>query len=291
MIKYVAAKGGGSLLVNYITCLQKLWPSGLFAGVEHYAGTSAGSILSALLAVGYSPDELYSILATFDFTQLEDGGGFLVDVEGILSRRHGLYRGVWFLYWIEGLIAAKLGKPNATFRDLKAAGRPDLSTVTTYINEGDSVVCNYASTPDVIISEAVRASMSIPIYFDLFSFSQGFDPEQQFEDGGVLLNFPINLFDGYPEDEVLGLYLHDVSNVQPPVKINGLGSLAKANFEAIMSSSDSWLFKNEKWMRQTIIIDTKGQSSTNFKPSQADIAIREQSGIEAATKFITSKSL
>lgn len=287
MIKYCAFKGGGTLLVSYITCLQKLWPTGLFAGIEGYAGTSAGSIMSALLAVGYSPDDLYGILATFDFKQIEDSGGLISEIEGELSHRHGLYRGKWFENWIEGLIAAKLSMPKATFRDLKAAGRPDLSTVTTYLNEGDAVVCNFSSTPDAIISEAVRASMSIPVLFDLFSFTQGFNDGQVFSDGGEMLNYPINLFDGYPEDEVIGFYLHDASNVQPPVKITDFVCFVKAHFEALMNTSDSQLFNNEKWQRQTVIIDTKGQSATNFSLTTTDLSILEQSGVEAADKYLS----
>jgi NTE family protein len=287
MIKYVPIKGGGRNLIAYITFVQKIWP--LLVGVKEYAGASAGSIVSGFLAAGYTPDELYSELSTFNFTNLEDGGLF-VSAEGILSPRHGLHPGKWFENWAEKMFAAKLGKPKATFRDLKEAGRPGFSAVTTYINEGDAVILNYASTPDVILSEAIRASMGIPLLFDLFSFTQGMNEGQLFCDGGEKLNYPINLFDGYSEEEVLGLYLHDVSNVQPPIHISGFRSFIDAHFEALLSASDSWLFPNDKWMRQTVIIDTKGQSPTDFKPTPEDIAILEQSGTEAANKYLKSKT-
>ena len=39
------------------------------------------------------------------------------------------------------------------------------------------------------------------------------------------------------------------------------------------------------------IIDTKGQSSTDFNVTATDSLILQQSGLQAATKYLTSKSL
>lgn len=288
MIKYVPIKGGGVNLIAYITFLQKLWPLGILAGVEQYAGASAGSIVSGFLAAGYTPDELYKIMSTFDFKQLEDGGLF-VNVEGILSDRHGLYKGDWFLNWADGMFADKLGKPKATFSDLKAVGRPGFTAVTTDLETGSDFLLNYENTPDVILSEALRSSMSIPLLFDLFSFSQGVDKTKVFSDGGEVLNYPINLFDQYPADEVLGLYLTDVSNAQPPIKIAGFRSFVDAHFESLLNACDSWVTRDVKWVSQTAFIDTGGRAATNFNinSSPADISFLEQSGTNAATKYLT----
>jgi NTE family protein len=292
VIKYIPISGSGVNLIAFIAFFRKLWPTGVFSGVEQFAGTSGGSIIAGLLAAGYTPDELFTILSTFDFKQILDGGIF-VSAGGILSDRHGLHPGKWFENWVEGMFAAKLGKPKATFRDLKAAGRPGFMAVATDLETGDATIFSYQDTPDAILSEAVRASMSIPLLFELFSFTQGVDPGRLFTDGGEVLNYAINLFDGYPEEEVLGLYLHDVSNVQPPVKVTGFRSFVNAHFEALLSACDSWLFPNEKWMRQTVIIDTYGFSATDFDISSKpkNIAILEQSGAQSAEKYIKSKSL
>ena len=293
MKRYMPIKGGGTNLIAYITFLQGISGRGIIEGIEHYAGTSAGSIVSTVLALGYTPDELYQIMSSFNFASLEDSGGLFHMIEGELSERHGLYRGRAFQSWIEGRIAAKIGKPMATFEDLYKKGLPGLDIVTTYLNGGDALICNYQNTPDVIVSEGVRASMSIPVIFDRFRFSQGINPAWDFVDGGVVMNYPIPLFDDKPEDEVLGLFLHDVSNAHPPLEIDGHGYLAfaKANFEALMNAQDVMVLKNEKWVRQTVILDTKGQSSTDFKKTAANQAILEQSGREAAEKYIKLQSL
>lgn len=287
MIKYMPIKGGGVNLIAYITFLLELWKAGMLSAIEQFAGASAGSIISGFSAAGYAPDELYKILATFDFHQLEDGNLF-VSAEGILSSRHGLHPAKWFLDWADAMFAAKLGKPKATFRDLKAADRPGFMAVTTDLENGREFICSYQDTPDVILSEALRASMSIPLLFDLFSFSQGVDPSKRFSDGGESLNYPINLFDGYPEQEVLGLYLHDVSNAQPPVKITGFRSFIDAHFETLLDQCDSWVLPNAKWVRQTAFIDTGGRKATNFNINKtpSDIAFLEWSGTAAGKKYV-----
>jgi NTE family protein len=287
MIKYVPIKGSGVNLIAYIAFLLKVWATGLYDGVEEYAGTSGGSIIGGLLAAGHTPTELYSILKTFNFRKIEDGG-LVVSAESILSGRRGLHPGKWFENWADGMFSAKLGKSKATFRDLKAAGRPNFTAITTDLETGDPFFLNFEKTPDAILSEALRASMGIPLLLELFSFTQGVDPKKRFTDGGEALNYGISLFDGNPKDEVLGLYLHDVSNVQPPIDTESLRGFIDAHFETLLSQCDSWVLPNEKWMDQTVIIDTKGLSPTDFDISQKpdNIAILEQSGLDAATKFI-----
>ena len=289
MIKYVPIKGGGVNLIAYIAFLLKVWATGIFDGIEEYAGASAGSIIGGFLAAGHTPIELFGIMKTFDFRQIEDGGLF-ISAEGILSERRGLHPGKWFENFADGMFAAKLGKPKATFRDLKAAGRPNFTAIATDLETGDPFFLNFDKTPDAILSEALRASMGIPLLLELFSFTQGVDPNKRFSDGGEALNYGISLFDGNPKEEVLGLYLHDVSNVQPPIDVSTLRGFIDAHFETLLSQCDSWVLPNKKWMDQTVIIDTKGLSATDFNISSkpANIAILEQSGIEAANKYLTN---
>jgi predicted acylesterase/phospholipase RssA len=288
MIKYMPIKGGGVNLIAYITFLIKLWNAGALSSVEEYAGTSAGSIVGGFMAAGYTPDELYTIMKSFDFRQIEDGGLF-VSAEGILSERRGLHPGKWFENWADEMFAEKLGKPKATFTDLKAASRPNFTAVTTDLGTGDPFFLNFEKTPNVILSEALRSSMSIPFLIELFSFTQGVDPKKRFSDGGEALNYPISLFNSKPKEEVCGLYLHDVSNVQPPIDTSTLRGFIDAHFETLLSACDSWLFPTEKWMEQTAIIDTGGRAATNFDINKqpADIAFLEQSGITAAEKYLS----
>lgn len=285
MIRNLVFRGGGVLGIGYVGALNELRNNNQLKSIERIAGTSAGAILATLFCVGYTPDELYQIMMDLDFKSFCDHE----NIFDLLSSRHGLYRGKFFQQWIEILIAAKTNVPFSTFRDLHDLDFPDLSTVTTYLNEGDVMICNYASTPDVIVSEAVRASMSIPLFFDRFIFTKGFNPTQDFVDGGEMLNYPISLFNGYPEEETIGLFLHDQGNKQPPIVLDSILSFAKANFEAAMASGNAEFFNNSKYVRQTVIIDSLGISATDFALSSNDKIRLYNSGVESTEKYLKSK--
>ncbi len=285
MYKQIVLKGGGTLGIAYIGALKVLETNNLLKSIERIAGTSAGAILATLFCVGYTPDELYQIMMDLDFKSFEDHE----NIFDLLSSRHGLYRGKFFQAWIEKMISAKTNVPFATFKDLHDLDFPDLSTVTTYLNEGDVIICNYASTPDAIVSEAVRASMSIPLFFDRFRFTKGFESTQDFVDGGEMLNYPISLFNGYPDDETIGLFLHDQGNKQPPIQLDGILSFAKANFEAAMAAGNAEFFNNPKYVKQSVIIDSLGISATDFALSMNDKIRLYNSGIESTEKYLKSK--
>jgi NTE family protein len=288
MIKNIPFKGGGVNGIAEIGASSVLEKGGLLKSVERIAGTSAGAINAALFTVDYTTDELHDILMKLDFTTFLDRTNIIVETGEILSPRHGLHSGDFFRNWIEKLISAKTNVAFSTFRDLHDLDFPDLSIVTNYVNEGDVVICNYNSTPDVIVSEAVRASMSIPIIFDRFIFSKGFNAGQAFQDGGLQLNYPISLFDGYPEDETIGFFLHDTGNTQPPINIDSIFQYARATFESIMNAQNAQFFHCARWVKQTIVIDNLGISATDFDINNSDKTKLYESGILCANNYLSN---
>ena len=80
-------------------------------------------------------------------------------------------------------------------------------------NTGKTEVFSFEHTPDVIISDAVRISMSIPVLYEphaLYAKNEEglrvpYEPKlgQVYIDGGVLDNYPLWLFDkaGYLNPE------------------------------------------------------------------------------------------
>ncbi len=288
MYKSLVIKGGGILITAEIGALTAVYEAGLLNGIKRVAGTSAGSIIATLFALGYNPIDLSSMVMAIDFRKFEDSA----NIFELLTGKHGLYRGRYFQDWIEGYISVKAGKSFATFKDLFDKGFMDLNVVTTYLNQGEVMICSHANTPNVIVSESVRASMSIPILFDRFRFTQGIDSKKDFQDGGVLLNYPIELYDGEPPEEVLGIYPHDITGYKPPLFVDGEGlyKYARATFEASMNAQDAAIFQNAKWMKQTILVDNLGISSTNFKVTPEDKQRLYNSGLRCANEFIHGKS-
>ena len=124
-----------------------------------------------------------------------------------LQENKGLAEGVKIREWIEDKIQSQTGIKNLTFKELKDLHAKDkekyklLYLIGTNICTQKSEVFSHELTPDLIISDAVRISMSLPVIFQ---------PHQQYVkkgnkrclakkdlyiDGGVMDNYPIWLFD------------------------------------------------------------------------------------------------
>ena len=62
--------GGGMNAVAFLGALTKLKELEIIVNPEIYCGTSAGSILSLLLSIGYSPSSIYYIIENLNFQEL-----------------------------------------------------------------------------------------------------------------------------------------------------------------------------------------------------------------------------
>jgi NTE family protein len=183
-------EGGGVKGLAYIGALEVLESKGILADIQRFGGTSAGAINAALLALGYTHEEQKKILWELDFRKFQDGGGFFGNISRVLQR-YGWYKGDFFKKWMGQLIVDKLGNPRATFKDLKAKGYPELYVYGTNLCTHFGEVFSIERTPDMCIADAVRISMSIPLYFVAVRSPK----DDVYVDGGCLNNYPVKLFD------------------------------------------------------------------------------------------------
>ena len=179
-------------------------------------------------------------------------------------------------------------------------------------------------TPEMSIVEAVRISMSIPLFFAVVRDERG----DVFVDGGVLNNFPIKLFDRkkyisyenqarmafkrpyYNEEnktfrkkhpdsspyvynkETLGFRLDTKQEIavfrygSEPRKerIGGIFSYIRALMTTILESQGNMHLHSDDWER-TIYIDTKGVGTTDFHLSDATKDKLEKSGRDCAVDY------
>jgi NTE family protein len=185
-------EGGGVKGIAYVGAMQVLHQRGILAGVKRVGGASAGAINALIFGLGYDIDEQQQILRSAEFRRFMDSSfGVIRDVRR-LARDFGWYKGDFFSGWIGDLVRQKLGTARATFGDLKSAGRPDVYMIGTNLSTGFSEVFSYERHPDMAVAEAVRISMSIPLFF---AASRHGARNDVYVDGGVMLNYPVKLFD------------------------------------------------------------------------------------------------
>ena len=125
-----------------------------------------------------------------------------------IYQQGGLCEGKKFVEWIEKLIKDKTGIENCTFKEFRALiEEKHFKHVYFYsikISPTREIVCFNSEDEkwnNIVIADAVRASMSIPMIFKPHTLRKKINgiPEQaelgEFIDGGLLRNFPIETFD------------------------------------------------------------------------------------------------
>jgi NTE family protein len=159
--------------------------------IKRVGGTSAGAINAVLLALGYTLKDTQKILMELNFNNfMDDSWGIIRDSKRLLSE-FGWYKGDFFKGWIGDRIREKTGNENSTFNDLKNQGFLDLYLIGTNLSTGYSEVFSVEHTPRMRVVDAVRISMSIPLFFTSVRDFRN----DVYVDGGVFNNYPIKLFD------------------------------------------------------------------------------------------------
>ncbi|MBI4133573.1 patatin-like phospholipase family protein [Candidatus Uhrbacteria bacterium] len=193
--KNLVFEGGGVKGIAYVGALDVLEKKGILPSITRVGGASAGAINALLLGLGYTCNEMLSILKQLDFRNfLDDDWGVIRDTNRLFTQ-YGIYKGDFFRAWAGDLIARKLNNREATFWDaVSGTGKGhcrDMYFITTNLSTGFSEVYSCEHTPRVTLADAVRMSMSIPLLFAAVRNIRS----DVFVDGGVLDNYPIKLFD------------------------------------------------------------------------------------------------
>jgi NTE family protein len=151
--------GGGARGFAHLGVIQALNESGIFPDV--ISGTSAGAIVGALYADGYSPKEILTLMnskSSLDYFSLAVPRGGFLKISGVIRILRSSLRA-------------------RTFEELKTP----LFVTATDLNNGK---VKYFSSGNLL--HAVIASSSIPVLFRPFVIDN-----IQYVDGGVLDNLPI----------------------------------------------------------------------------------------------------
>ena len=205
-------EGGGIRGIAYGGALEELERQGVLAELRRVGGTSAGAIQAALLAVGYLPSEIIEVVNRTPIQRLNDGRLIFLGGSTRLVTQYGWYRGDELTKYLSKLVACKTGNPHLTLGELHALAQQqpthyrDLYTTGTNLTRQCTQVFSHETHPFMRVADAVRISMSIPLYFRVRAVLLDTTghvvhrpaPGQSVEvlvDGGLLANYPIDLFD------------------------------------------------------------------------------------------------
>jgi NTE family protein len=275
------------------------------------AGTSAGAIVAALLGAGYTASELQPILMDLDFSRLLAPATllhripFIGDYLGILTDL-GMYKGDAFLHRMREWLAAKGVK---TFGDLVMPGETEtryrfkVHVVASDISRGHMLILPddaqaYGIAPERLeVALAVRMSMSIPYFFTPVRVTNTLGQRCDIVDGGLLSNFPIELFDtpppAVPAWPTFGFALvsdptDPTADLRVEYQIHGPLTLFAALFHTAVVAHDAHAMELPDVAARTIRIDDLGIPPTEFDLTQAQKVALYASGEAAARAFLAS---
>jgi NTE family protein len=281
------------------------------------AGTSAGAIVAAFLAAGIGERGLVAAMGRLRYDRVPDRGLPKVPVlsEGLaLLHSAGAYRGDY----IHGYVRDELERLGVrTFADLRRSDGGDdaglaperrygIVVTATDITHGRLLRLPWdygllGLDPDEqLVADAVRASISIPLYFAPVVVRHGETGEPTtLVDGGVLSNYPIEIFDRTDSSAsrwpTLGvkvvprlpagdaaLFPGVALPALPPVKL-----LEQVVATAIVGNDQTFL-ERPCVRRRTIDVDTSSVGIVEFDASDEQRATAIANGTAAAERFLAT---
>lgn len=287
-IENLVFEGGGVKGIAYAGAIKALEEQGILNHISGVAGTSAGAITSCLVALNYDADEIKGLVDSTNFKSFEDGWNPLE-----IPLKYGLYKGDAFLSWIKKAIKSKTGNENSTFKDLHDNGFKDLRIFATDLNLKAVKRFSYKVTPQVIVAEAVRASMSIPLFFRAWQFSNNIPDNHLYVDGGTIYNFPIDAFDKDGlNPNTLGFFLENNSGIQVSnnLKYDHILEYVRVLFDTVLLAQKIDFNQNKTDQKQTVVIDDYGISATDFGISEAQKIKLYNSGYSSTKSFLSKRN-
>ena len=302
-------EGGGVKGIGLVGAVTALDAAGYC--FPRVAGSSAGAIVASLVAAlqgaGEPVDRLAEIVRTVDYRRFRDPGGLgrlpVVGRALSLLAHDGLYEG----RYLEDFLTGALGELGVrTFADLRlpdddpaADGLAPERRSRLVVTVSDLSRQRLARLPwdleeygvdDLPVARAVRASAAIPFFFRPVR-QRTADGEATWVDGGLLSNFPVELFDrtdaAEPRGPTFGVRL-TTRPPTPPVtrELDGAVAIGLAALDTLLTDQGTAYLEDPCTVERTVFVPTSGVSVVDFDLDAATTERLFTSGVTAAEDFL-----
>lgn len=287
----VVLGGGGAKGASHIGVLKYLEELGI--PIDYVAGTSMGSIIGGLYAMGYSPDELAQLIAEMDWSQYV-GNSMDRSAMSEESRQRYSTMVVNIPFSLEGLLYKTENStpvsfmPSAyvnntalinLFNNLCVGYQKEMdfndlpipfACVATNIKTGKEVVIRHGSVPT-----AMRASMAIPGVF-----TPVYMDGQLLVDGGLVNNFPADVLKEMGADIIIGVEVPDKTSEQTDDENISLPDVLNSLIDNAVSSKRK---ENRELCDIYLTPDVSGYGMLSFSHDAIDTLVNR--GYKKAKEF------
>jgi NTE family protein len=315
-------EGGGVKGVGLVGAVLTLHDAGY--RFPRVAGTSAGAITAAIVAAlqvaGKPLTLLEEYVNSIDYPRFQAEGwlqralGRLGDAAQLLLHM-GIHSGDYLVEWLGGVLE-EIGI--TTFDQLRmddpGSSLPEDLRYSLIVHTADitrrKVVrlpwdySNYGLEPGrQRIVDAVRASMSIPFFFEpvrikapaaTFGGVTYSKSSVMWVDGGLLSNFPVEVFDrsdGQPQRwPTIGIKLSARDTTIPPAQASD-DTIHEAIdcLQTLLNNADRYYLTPDKVAR-TIFIDSTGITATDFDITPEQRSTLFQTGQQSAAQWLSQSA-
>jgi predicted acylesterase/phospholipase RssA len=273
----VICEGGAQLGQAYPEAYEILEKHCDLSKIEHFVGTSAGSLFVLPCALRYQPREIREIQDSTDWSTWASAG-ILRRAWGTLTRR-GMHSLEAPQAWIEAQIA-RAGLPvTLTFRQLREAKGAALYVVATRLGvQADGRVGAFPVTfdpwrsPETPVRDAVLASMAIPEWYP-FVRVDGFEHF----DGGFGRNFSVDTLAHLEPEQVVAFRVdtpRELASPYSPVEYSQLSRIqvALATLRMLRESAQEAHVPSRYYPRVVRCVAPVGFDPLDFTASPEQIA-------------------
>ena len=286
----VVLGGGGAKGAAHIGVLKYLEEVGI--PIDYVAGTSMGSIIGGLYAMGYSPDELATLIANMNWSEYV---GNRIDRSALSTevRQRTNTLSVIIPFSLDGVVKNKPKRspisfiPNAyvnntalinLFNDLCIGYQKEMdfndlpipfACVATDVKTGEEIVIRHGSVPT-----AMRASMAIPGVF-----SPVYMNGHLLVDGGLVNNFPADVLEDMGADIIIGVEVSGGEKIEDEEMVSLPELLGSLLSNAVSSK------REENQMRCNLYLnpDISGYGTLSFTPEAIETLVNR--GYQKASEF------
>ena len=286
----VVLGGGGAKGAAHIGVLKYLEEQGI--PIDYVAGTSMGSIIGGLYAMGYTPDELTQLIAEMNWSEYignkidrsmmseearHRNSTLMLNVPFSLENLFNRQQNMSFISQLPSAYVNNSSLVNL-FNDLCIGYEQEMdfndlpipfACVATDMITGEEVVLRSGNVPN-----AMRASMAIPGVFSPVTYG-----DKVLVDGGLVNNFPADVLREMGADIIIGVEITSTKEVSA----KDLKSLPQLFGRLVVNSTNAKRGENRAMCRVHIIPDISGYGTLSFTPEAIDTLV--QRGYKRASEF------
>jgi len=240
----IVLSGGGTNVFCLLGCIEYCLQNNIInlSNINVLIGTSAGSFLAVLLAIGFNFEEIIEIYLRQDLNSK-----FNIDVTDLnvinniniferLSEK-SIYSNKFLLEIYEKVFIEKNNGMVPTLLDIKNKYNKELVFGVYNLTTDKLEYLNYLNSPDLLVTQGCAMSSCIPIVFNPIEYKKCF-----YIDAGIKENYPINATYEYSDINFIGFALNFSSNY---TKMNFFEYLFYFMFENSRNNQNKMIQKSQ----------------------------------------------